>query len=86
MSGMIELYDRVQREFIEWPVWEPSIPPKFFPQIAVVTLALAFLMAFYFTTLPRAGSSIKEPIVAVAGSLLAGIGVVALFNSVGIYL
>lgn len=37
-------------------------------------------------SLPRAGSSIKEPIVAVAGSLLAGIGVVALFNSVGIYL
>ena len=67
------------------------------PVIAGVALSFAFLLAFFFTTwvlskrlltnsrLPRSGLTVKEPIIALMGSIFAGVGVVALFNAIGVY-
>ncbi|WFD26463.1 hypothetical protein MNAN1_001446 [Malassezia nana] len=50
MSGLMELYGRVHGEFVAWNAWEPAIPTEYLPYIAIFSLSLAFLMAFYFTT------------------------------------
>ncbi|KOS15568.1 hypothetical protein Malapachy_2413 [Malassezia pachydermatis] len=85
MSALQQLYETVQKDFMRLPVKVPTISPDAMPVIATVSLGLAFFLAFYFTTLPKQGGTIKEPISAILGSTFAGIGVVALFNAVGVY-
>ncbi|SPO43302.1 uncharacterized protein PSANT_00986 [Moesziomyces antarcticus] len=67
------------------PAFKPLIPTALLPYIAFVSLFSLFLSAFYFTTLPKRGLSVKEVVVGIAASLQAGLGVVALFNAVGVY-
>ena len=86
-----------QKAFYSADVLRPLIPVEVLPVIAGVALSFAFLLAFFFTTwvlskrlltnsrLPRSGLTVKEPIIALMGSLFAGVGVVALFNAIGVY-
>ncbi|KAL7408863.1 hypothetical protein BDY24DRAFT_405127 [Mrakia frigida] len=64
------------------PSFTPLIPTTSLPLIAGVTLSAAFVSSFYFTTLKR--SPVQETITASVSSLLAGVGVVALFCAVGV--
>ncbi|SNX84787.1 uncharacterized protein MEPE_03496 [Melanopsichium pennsylvanicum] len=68
------------------PSYQPLIPTALLPYIAFVLLSSVFLSAFYFTTLPKKKSiSVTEIVVGILASLQAGLGVVALFNAVGVY-
>ncbi|PWZ02082.1 hypothetical protein BCV70DRAFT_198360 [Testicularia cyperi] len=66
-------------------MFKPMIPVAALPYLAFVLLASFFLSAFYFTTLPTKSLGAKEITVALVASLQAGLGVVALFNAVGVY-
>ncbi|CEH19320.1 Uncharacterised protein family UPF0197 [Ceraceosorus bombacis] len=64
----------------------PDIPVSLLPYLATLLLSLAFLLGFYFTTLPKTSIiSAKEIIVALLASLCTGFGTVALFNTVGVH-
>ncbi|CAO1622993.1 unnamed protein product [Parajaminaea phylloscopi] len=67
------------------PSFAPVVPVSSLPYIAIVLLLASFFGAFYFTTLPKQRSLLPEVTVALASSVCAGFGVVALFNAVGVY-
>jgi len=81
-----------------WPVQSPLISVESMPYIATVSLSAAFLLAFASTTyvenyyhtlrnsVSRKSFSYKAPSLSILSSLLAGIGIVTLFNAVGVYL
>lgn len=69
------------------------IPVHAMRAIALVSLVLAFALAFFFSTyvvrlpsFPRGKRSLQKALLAVGASLFAGTGVVALFNAVGVHL
>ncbi|KDN41413.1 hypothetical protein K437DRAFT_258250 [Tilletiaria anomala UBC 951] len=62
-----------------------SVPTQLLPHIAFVLLAASFLLAFYFTTLPKRSLSGQEIGVALTASVSIGFGVIALFCAVGVY-
>ncbi|KAI0041497.1 hypothetical protein FA95DRAFT_1610964 [Auriscalpium vulgare] len=67
------------------PAFSPLLPVALLPYVAFVVLTATFGLAFYFSTLPKSTVPVRESAVAVAASLLGGLGVVALFNTVGVY-
>ncbi|PWN30403.1 hypothetical protein BDZ90DRAFT_229428 [Jaminaea rosea] len=67
------------------PPIRPSVPVHAMPTVALVLLLATFFGAFFFTTLPKRGALPSELAVAIATSICAGGGVVALFNAVGVY-
>ncbi|EJT98996.1 hypothetical protein DACRYDRAFT_56534, partial [Dacryopinax primogenitus] len=67
------------------PPFSPAIPTTLLPYIALLLCSAAFLLGFYFTTLPKTAFSIREVLVALVASILAGFGIVALFNYLGVY-
>ncbi|PKI83553.1 hypothetical protein MVES_002470 [Malassezia vespertilionis] len=85
MAHSLEDYHRVQNEFLTYLPLTPVVPLSMMPHIAIGCLGIAFLLTFYYTTLPRTKMTVMEPLVALAASALAGVGVVALFNAVGVY-
>ncbi|AYO41016.1 hypothetical protein DNF11_0066 [Malassezia restricta CBS 7877] len=82
---MSQLYAQAEAEYNAWPVQNPLIPVRFLPAIASVSLGAAFLLAFFYTTLPNTSGSIKAPVLSLLSSLCAGVGLVALMNAVGVY-
>ncbi|CAO1616548.1 unnamed protein product [Jaminaea pallidilutea] len=67
------------------PSYYPTIPVHSLPYLAFVLLLASFFGAFFFTTLPKRNALVAEVTVAVVSSLCLGLGVVALFNAVGVY-
>lgn len=66
----------------------PILPSLAAGPVAGVSLATAFLLVFYLSTssLTRAKSvSLEEVVTTVSASFFAGVGVVALFTAVGVY-
>ncbi|KDQ17478.1 hypothetical protein BOTBODRAFT_29654 [Botryobasidium botryosum FD-172 SS1] len=78
-------YEDIQALHASLPPFEPIVPVWLLPILAFTLLASAFLLTFYFTTLPKSTIPVRELSVASLASVLAGFGVVALFNSVGVY-
>ncbi|KZT51341.1 hypothetical protein CALCODRAFT_488000 [Calocera cornea HHB12733] len=74
-----------QELYAKLPPFTPIIPISLLPYIALVLCSSAFLLGFYFTTIPKSLFSIHEIFVALLASVLAGFGVVALFNYFGVY-
>ncbi|WVQ75461.1 hypothetical protein IAR50_005086 [Cryptococcus sp. DSM 104548] len=67
------------------PAFQPPIPTSALPSIALIFLLAFLALAFLFTTLPRSKVPIAELSTALGASSLAGLGVVALFCTVGVY-
>ncbi|KAF8060882.1 hypothetical protein FPV67DRAFT_1673715 [Lyophyllum atratum] len=67
------------------PPFSPIVPVALLPYLAALLLSSTFVLAFYFTTLPKSTIPIRETAVASTASILAGFGVVALFCSAGVY-
>ncbi|KAI0757540.1 hypothetical protein C8Q80DRAFT_1265446 [Daedaleopsis nitida] len=78
-------YQSVQALHKATPAFAPAIPVSLLPYLAFALLAATFVLAFYFSTLPKEKIPLREASVAGTASLLAGFGVVALFCSVGVY-
>ncbi|CAD6893082.1 unnamed protein product [Tilletia controversa] len=64
--------------------FKAAIPLSSLPYIAFALLGLTFGLTFVYTTLPKQRYTAIEFLTAVAASLSAGFGTVALFNSVGV--
>ncbi|TCD71401.1 hypothetical protein EIP91_010107 [Steccherinum ochraceum] len=79
-------YDAIASLHKAIPPFSPSIPVALLPYIAFLLLTATFALAFYFSTLPKSALPIREFAVASTASILGGFGVVALFNSAGVYL
>ncbi|WFD36455.1 hypothetical protein MCUN1_003334 [Malassezia cuniculi] len=73
-----------QSRFESGAAFVPPIPVGGLPVAAHIFLGVAFLLAFYFSTLGASRFSAREPAVIIAGSLAAGFGVVALFAAIGV--
>ncbi|PPQ89932.1 hypothetical protein CVT25_009987 [Psilocybe cyanescens] len=67
------------------PAFSPIVPTALLPFASALFLLPTFALAFYFSTLPKDKFALREPLVAVAASILGGFGVVALFCSAGVY-
>ncbi|KAG6852558.1 hypothetical protein C0991_010930 [Blastosporella zonata] len=78
-------YHSTQALHAALPSFAPIIPTALLPYIAAILLTSTFVLAFYFTTLPKDTVPTRETAVASTASLLAGFGVVALFCSAGVY-
>ncbi|KAH9920343.1 uncharacterized protein B0H18DRAFT_881225, partial [Fomitopsis serialis] len=63
----------------------PSVPVGLLPYLAFVLLTATFVLAFYYSTLPKDKLPIREAGVASLASVLGGFGVVALFCTAGVY-
>ncbi|KAJ1310756.1 hypothetical protein OPQ81_009278 [Rhizoctonia solani] len=81
----LEDYARIKALHESLPAFAPLIPTAALPYIAFVLLTSTFALGFYFSTLPKNIMRPHEIVVSVLASVLAGLGVVALFNSVGVY-
>ncbi|KAF8224041.1 hypothetical protein L208DRAFT_1425898 [Tricholoma matsutake] len=78
-------YKFVQALHASLPPFAPIIPIPLLPYLALFFLAATFVLAFYFTTLPKPSIPIRETAVVTTASVLAGFGVVALFCTAGVY-
>ncbi|KAL0950511.1 hypothetical protein HGRIS_007320 [Hohenbuehelia grisea] len=78
-------YEAMQALHNALPAFEPIVPEALLPYLAFVLLALTFVLAFYFSTLPKDKVPARELAVASTASILGGFGVVCLFCSVGVY-
>ncbi|KIM39159.1 hypothetical protein M413DRAFT_58352, partial [Hebeloma cylindrosporum] len=67
------------------PAFSPIVPTALLPFVAALFLVPTFILAFYFSTLPKDKFALREPLVALLASVLGGFGVVALFCSAGVY-
>ncbi|CAE6426106.1 unnamed protein product [Rhizoctonia solani] len=83
--AQLEDYEQVKALHESLPAFAPLIPTAALPYIAFVLLTSAFALGFYFSTLPKNIVRPHEIGVSVLASMLTGLGVVALFNSVGVY-
>ncbi|KIJ45192.1 hypothetical protein M422DRAFT_251377 [Sphaerobolus stellatus SS14] len=77
-------YDSIQKLHQSLPAFQPYIPAAALPYPAFVLLVSTFVLAFYFSTLPKATVPVRELGVAAIASVLSGFGVVFLFCSVGV--
>ncbi|KAH7884095.1 hypothetical protein F5I97DRAFT_1938696 [Phlebopus sp. FC_14] len=77
-------YDTIQALHKSLPPFSPYVSASLLPYIAFVLLTSTFVLAFYFSTLPKDKIPIREAVVATLASVLGGFGVVALFCSVGV--
>ncbi|KAB5591484.1 hypothetical protein CTheo_5088 [Ceratobasidium theobromae] len=80
-----EDYAAVKALYESLPPFAPLIPTTALPYIAFTLLTSTFALGFYFSTLPKNIMRPHEIVVSVLASVLAGLGVVALFCSVGVY-
>ncbi|KLO11267.1 hypothetical protein SCHPADRAFT_831354, partial [Schizopora paradoxa] len=78
-------YFALQSAHKSLPAFSPYISAGLLPYLAFAFLAGTFTLAFYFSTLPKNASAMREVGIASVASALAGFGVVALFCSVGVY-
>ncbi|KAG7544233.1 hypothetical protein FFLO_03346 [Filobasidium floriforme] len=79
-------YTQAQELFLSSSPTTSPLPVSALPTIAFLTLAASFVLTFWFTTLPPKARSIPLEIFSALGaSSLAGIGAVALFCTVGVY-
>ncbi|EPQ61168.1 hypothetical protein GLOTRDRAFT_102818 [Gloeophyllum trabeum ATCC 11539] len=78
-------YSAIQALHKSAPAFSPYVPVGLLPYIAFVLLGGTFALAFYFSTLPKTTVPVQETLIASLASVLGGFGVVALFNSVGVY-
>ncbi|THU79888.1 hypothetical protein K435DRAFT_785669 [Dendrothele bispora CBS 962.96] len=80
-------YEAIKALHHSLPPFQPVVNVGLLPYIAFLLLALTFVLAFYFSTLPKSTSTIptKEVPVALVASVLGGFGVVAMFCTVGVY-
>ncbi|KAG8701670.1 hypothetical protein FRC09_005205 [Ceratobasidium sp. 395] len=86
MSGsQLNDYAAVKALHESLPSFAPLIPTAVLPYIAFVLLTSTFALGFYFSTLPKNIMRPHEIGVSVLASTLGGLGVVALFCSVGVY-
>ncbi|KAI0785948.1 hypothetical protein C8Q75DRAFT_773534 [Abortiporus biennis] len=81
----LQEYDAIRELHKTIPAFSPYIPATLLPYLAFILLAATFVLAFYFSTLPKDTIPIREATVASLASLLGGFGVVALFCSAGVY-
>ncbi|KAF7978987.1 hypothetical protein HWV62_44249 [Athelia sp. TMB] len=81
----MDSYESIQALHKVLPPFAPYIPVALLPYFALVLLSSTFALAFYFSTMPKDTLPIRETAVATTASVLAGFGVVALFNSAGVY-
>ncbi|KIJ21250.1 hypothetical protein PAXINDRAFT_5433 [Paxillus involutus ATCC 200175] len=77
-------YDATQALHKSLPPFSPYVSASLLPHIALVLLVSTFVLAFYFSTLPKDKIPIRETAVASLASVLGGFGVVALFCSAGV--
>jgi len=78
-------YTEIQALHASLASFAPAISLNLLPYLAFILLTASFLLAFYFTTLPKHALALQEITVAVTASLLGSFGAVALFCSVGVY-
>ncbi|KAF6765901.1 hypothetical protein DFP72DRAFT_1057108 [Ephemerocybe angulata] len=78
-------YDALKTLHSSLPPFAPHIPVGVLPVLALVLLSTTFVLAFYFSTLPKSTIPAKEVAVASTASVLGGFGVVALFCTAGVY-
>ncbi|KAF8329090.1 uncharacterized protein EI90DRAFT_2973895, partial [Cantharellus anzutake] len=76
---------QIQALHVSLTPFAPAISVKLLPYLAFVLLTASFLLAFYFTTIPKDLLTFREITVALWASILAGFGVIALFSSAGVY-
>ncbi|WRT68990.1 uncharacterized protein IL334_005972 [Kwoniella shivajii] len=82
---MSETYASIKTLHSSLPAFQPPISTSALPSIAFITLLAFFVLTFLFTTLPKSKIPIPEIGTALAASVLAGGGVVALFCTLGVY-
>ncbi|RDB15615.1 hypothetical protein Hypma_004036 [Hypsizygus marmoreus] len=85
MTSYSSSYDAIAALHASLPPFAPIVPVELLPYLAIVLLASTFVLAFYFSTLPKDTIPVRETAVAATASILAGFGVVALFCSAGVY-
>jgi len=78
-------YSLIKERHASLPAFQPTIPTFLLPYLAFALLTSAFLLTFYFSTLPKSMLAAREILVASIASILAGFGIVAVFCSVGVY-
>ncbi|KZT24723.1 hypothetical protein NEOLEDRAFT_1242376 [Neolentinus lepideus HHB14362 ss-1] len=78
-------YSAIQTLYKSATPFSPYISVGLLPYLAFVLLSGTFALAFYFSTLPKTVLPVHETLIATLASILGGFGVVALFNSVGVY-
>ncbi|KAF5312678.1 hypothetical protein D9619_003571 [Psilocybe cf. subviscida] len=81
----MDTYSEVKALHHSLPAFSPLIPTSLLPYIALFTLVPTFVLAFYFSTLPKDRFALREPLVAIVASALGGFGIVATFCAVGVY-
>ncbi|KAI0027266.1 hypothetical protein K488DRAFT_91073 [Vararia minispora EC-137] len=78
-------YETVKHLHQTLPAFAPAVPVSLLPSLASILLITTFGLAFYFTTLSKDTFPAREIGVALTASALGGLGVVALFCTVGVY-
>jgi hypothetical protein len=79
-------YDSIKALYTTSPAFTPSASVGLLPYLAFLLLAVTFVLAFYFSTLPKDIVPMRESTIASVASILGGFGIVALFCSVGVYI
>ncbi|PVF96271.1 hypothetical protein CPB86DRAFT_807824 [Serendipita vermifera] len=79
-------YSSIQALHASLPPFSPIIPTSLIPFIAWSLLLSSFGLGFYFTTLPKSSIPATELLIAIVASLLGGLGTVAMFCNLGVYL
>ncbi|PCH33155.1 hypothetical protein WOLCODRAFT_159867 [Wolfiporia cocos MD-104 SS10] len=78
-------YQQIQALHRTLPSFAPHVSVGLLPYLAFILLGATFVLAFYFSTLPKDKVPIREAAVASLASILGGFGVVALFCTAGVY-
>ncbi|TEB26293.1 hypothetical protein FA13DRAFT_1795708 [Coprinellus micaceus] len=78
-------YDALKTLHSSAAPFTPLVPVSLLPALALILLSATFVLAFYFSTLPKNAIPLKEVAVASTASILGGFGVVALFCTAGVY-
>ncbi|PWO01199.1 hypothetical protein FA09DRAFT_335829 [Tilletiopsis washingtonensis] len=84
-TARAQAYAAAQAEHLAAAPFAPALPVAVMPYLAGILLALAFLLSFYFTTLPKGRIALTEIVTAGGASLCIGFGIVALFTTVGVH-
>ncbi|KAG8990615.1 hypothetical protein FRB94_004523 [Tulasnella sp. JGI-2019a] len=81
----MQSYEDIKNLHATLPAFAPIVPTQWLPSLSFILLASTFVLAFFFSTLPTPTVPVKEIGVAALASVLAGLGIVALFCSAGVY-
>ncbi|ORX39061.1 hypothetical protein BD324DRAFT_679564 [Kockovaella imperatae] len=81
----VDSYASVKSLHASLPPFSPLISVDMLPYIALICISAFFVLTFTFSTLPKSRNPLPELGTGLLASGLAGIGIVALFCTVGVY-